>query len=49
MLRIGEMQATEPDEKLNSGARVNKEHSSESLEESEAHILVITKNTILSH
>lgn len=44
MLRIGEMQATEPAEKLYGGADVNKEHSSESLEKSEkAHILGITK------
>lgn len=47
MLRIGEMQATEPAEKLYGGADVNKEHSSESLEKSEkAHILGITKKKI---
>lgn len=44
MLRIGEMQATEPAEKLYGGADVNKEHSSESLEKSEkAHILGIAE------
>lgn len=44
MLRIGDMQATEPAEKLYGGADVNKEHSSESLEKSEkAHILGIAE------